>query len=61
MHVKRVCKYFEVKILAEYYDLHVQNDTLLLADVFNNFLNMSTEIYGFDSACLFLNRDMHDK
>ena len=26
MHVKRVCKYFEVKILAEYYDLYVQNE-----------------------------------
>ena len=34
---KRVCKDFEIKSLGEYYDLYVQNDALLLADVFENF------------------------
>ena len=34
MHVKRVCKNFEIKNLGEYHDLYVQRDTLLLADVF---------------------------
>ena len=36
-HTKRVCKDFEllrIRDLGEYYDLYVQNDTLLLADVF---------------------------
>ena len=37
---KRVCKDFEVKNLGEYHDLYVQRDTLLLADVFENFINM---------------------
>ena len=29
---KRVCKYFEMKNLGEYHDLHVQRDALFLAD-----------------------------
>ena len=34
MHTrKRVCKDVEIKNLQEYHDLHVQRDTLLLADV----------------------------
>ena len=33
-HAKRVCKDFVIKHLGEYHDLHVQSDTLLLADVF---------------------------
>ena len=37
---KRVCKDFEIKNLAESHDLYIQSDTLLLADVFENFKNM---------------------
>ena len=35
-HVKRVCKDFGIKNLGEHYDLYVQSDTSLLADVFKN-------------------------
>ena len=37
MHAKRYCKDFEIKKLSEYYDLYLQNDTLLLADVLKIF------------------------
>ena len=47
---KRVCKDFEKKKLGEYHDLHVQRNTLLLGDVFENFPNMCLEIYEFDPA-----------
>ena len=43
-HAKRVCKDFEIKNLGEYHDLYVQSNTLLLADIFNNFRNMCLEI-----------------
>ena len=49
-HAKRVCKDFEIKNLGEYHDLYVQSDTLLLADVFENFRNMCLEIYELDPA-----------
>ena len=49
-HAKRVCKNFKIKVLGEYYDLYVLSDTLLLADVFENFRKMSLEIYERDPA-----------
>ena len=52
-HAKRVCKDFEIKNLGEYHDLYLQSDTLLLADVFENFRKMCLEIYGVDPAKLF--------
>ena len=41
------------KNLVDYHDFYVQSDTLLLADVFENFRNMCIEVYGlahFSSA-----------
>ena len=49
-HVKRVCKYFEIKGLGEYHDLYVQSNKLLLADVFQNFRNMCFKMYKLDPA-----------
>ena len=49
-HAKRVCKDFEIKKLGDYHDSYVQNDTLLLADVFEKFRSMFLEMYELDSA-----------
>ena len=46
-HVKRVFKQKEFEnILREHHDLRVQINTLLLADVFEDFRNICLEIYG---------------
>ena len=37
VHTKRACKDIQIKNPGEYHDLHVQSNTLLLADVFENF------------------------
>ena len=50
VHGKRICKDFEIKKLRQYHDLYVQGDTLLLADVFENFPNMCLKIYKLDPA-----------
>ena len=39
-HANKVFKEFKLKGLGEYHDLYVQSDTLLLADVFENFRNV---------------------
>ena len=49
-HAKRVCKDLEIKNLGEYHDLFVQSNTLLSADIFENFRNMWFEIYELDPA-----------
>ena len=36
-HKKRVWKDFEIEILGEHRDSYAQSDTLLLADIFDNF------------------------
>ena len=38
-HAKRVCKDFKTRNIGDYHDLYVESDTLLLADVFQNFRN----------------------
>ena len=47
---KKVCKNFEIKNLGEYHDVYIRSNTLLLADVFENFRNMCLKIYELDSA-----------
>ena len=50
VHAKRVCKDFEIKHLGECHDLHVQSNTLLLVDFFENFRNMCLKIHKLDLA-----------
>ena len=38
----------KIRHSRDYHDLYVQSDTLLLADVFENFWNKSLEIYELD-------------
>ena len=49
-HGNNVFKIFKLKNLREYHDLYVQSDTLLLADVFENFRNTSIKVYELDPA-----------
>ena len=49
-HYKKVFKELELKKVGNYHDLHVQCDTLLLADVFENFRNKCIEINELDPA-----------
>ena len=49
-HGNNVFKKFKLKNLGEYHDLYVQSDTLLLADVFENFRNMCIKVYQLDPA-----------
>ena len=51
MHAKRVCKDdFQIKNLGEYYDLYLKSDTLLSAELFENFRKMCLNIYHLDPA-----------
>ena len=49
-HGNNVFKRSKPNNLGEYHDLYVQSDTLLLVDVFENFRNMSIEVYELDAA-----------
>ena len=49
-HAQKVLEVFEIKNLGEYHDLYVQSDTLLFADVFENFRDKCNEINELDSG-----------
>ena len=53
-------KELKLKNLSDYHDLYVQSDTLLVADLFENFRNKCNKIYELDPAhffCLYLDYD----
>ena len=47
-HAQKIFEEFKLK--NHHHDLYVQSDTLLLADVFENFRNKCIEIYELDRA-----------
>ena len=49
-HAKAVFKNLINKNLGDFHDLYVESDTLLLADVFENFRNMCIKVYELDPA-----------
>ena len=51
MHSRRVCKDFVMK--GQYHELYLENDTLPLADIFENSRNICLKIYHQDPAKFF--------
>ena len=49
-HVNNVFNRFELEYLGQFHDLFVQSDTLLLADVFENFRDMCIKVHELDPA-----------
>ena len=47
---KIVFKKINNENIGDYHQLYVQNDTLLLIDIFENFRNKCVEIYELDLA-----------
>ena len=47
-HSRKVWEVFEIKNQREYHDLYVKSNTLLLADIFENFRGKCIEIYKLD-------------
>ena len=50
---RKACKDFEIKNIGQYHDFYGQSNTLLLADVFENFKNMCLKICNLDLANFF--------
>ena len=50
MHAKKVFTAVNNKNIGDYHHLYVQSDTLLLADVFKNFIKKCIKIYELDPA-----------
>ena len=48
IHAQKAFEEFKLKNLGKYHDLFFQSDTLLLADVFENFRNKCIEIHELD-------------
>ena len=49
-HANNVFNNFKLNNLGDYHDLYVRSDTLLLADVFENFRDMCINVYELDPA-----------
>ena len=52
-HAHKVWKQFDAKNLVEYHDIYLKANITLLADIFENFEDLCSEIYKLDSAWLY--------
>ena len=52
-HAQKVFEQFKSRNLGDYQELYVQSDTLLLADILENFRNKCIEIYELDPVHFF--------
>ena len=50
IHANNVFKTFKLNNLGDYHDLYVKSDTLLLADLFENFRKACIKTYELDPA-----------
>lgn len=53
MHAQQVWSTFKLKNLEEYQDIYLRSDVLLLADVFENFRDLTMKTYQIDPAHFF--------
>ena len=61
-HIQKVWKVFGIKNRGEYHDLYAQSDTLLLADMFENFSDRCIEIHELDPIHILCpHQDYHGK
>ena len=61
LHAQKIFEELKSKNLGEYHDWYVQKDTLLLADVFENFRSKCIEICKLGPSHFFLRLDYHCK
>ena len=45
---ENICDKFDIKDMGDYHDDYLKKDVLLLADVFEKFIDMCLKFYGFD-------------
>ena len=60
-HTQKVWEVFGIKNRCEYHDLYAQSDTLLLADVFENFTDSVMKYMNLFLYILCLHQDQHGK
>ena len=58
---KKSKKVVNIKNLGDYQGLYARSDTLLVANVFENFPNICLEIYKIHRVHFFLHQDKYDK
>ena len=50
---KKIWNKFEMKNMGDYHDCYLKKDVLLLADVFEKFIEMCLKFYGLDTCHYF--------